>query len=99
VKNVAALAFFRQMQGPPSGHHGAMLTVQSPSSPAEASLLVGDIVEARGEEPLMFVLEVLADRVRCAWVHLHGVREGVFPLAALRRAPAPGAAPPARAEG
>lgn len=77
----------------PRADNGAMSTFQSLSGAREADVHVGDIVEVRGEGPLMFVQEVLAGTARCAWVHLHGIGEGVFPLAALRRAPAPAASP------
>lgn len=56
---------------------------------------VGDIVEADGGGPLMFVEELRPGAARCAWVHLFGFGEGVFPLATLRRAPAPPACPAA----
>lgn len=70
-----------------------MPSIQKPSRTAEADVHVGDIVEVRGEEPLMFVQEVVAGAARCAWVHVHGIGEGMFPLADLRRAPVPEAAP------
>lgn len=76
-----------------------MSMFQSPSRAPEPAVHVGDIVEVRGEGPLMFVQEVLSGTARCAWVHLHGIGEGVFPLAALRRAPAPDASPMARRAG
>lgn len=75
-----------------------MSPIRNLSRNAEAAVHVGDIVEVRGEEPLMFVQEVVAGTARCAWVHVHGIGEAVFPLAALRRAPVPEMSPARRAD-
>ena len=52
---------------------------------AETELKAGDTVRLRSGGPLMTVVLIVGDAVRCAWFQGKENREGSFPAAALDR--------------